>query len=457
MLYYTNSVHKSYLNVSKVVKLIAKYSSSSRPPGRILQAYERKIESAGLERDDYQLQVAQNLDRLDSKLKHFSPRSSIFSKLFRGKSETRKPRGIYLYGSVGCGKTMLMDLFFENCSVDPSERIRIHFHSFMLDIHQRIHVQKQKQSSFSSSRRALSYNPIPPVAREIVSHTWLLCLDEFQVTDIGDAMILKVLFTELFNLGCILIATSNRAPDDLYMNGLQRHAFLPFIPLVKKHCHVLPLDSGIDYRQKSLPSKQKIFLLNTQPDTEHQLDQLFKIFASRENDTIRSKTLTVLGRNVTFSTTCGRVADCTFDELCDRPLGAADYLTMSQYFHTIIIRKIPQFTKYHKSQARRFITLIDTFYDNKVRVLFGCDVPLNELFKLKSSMSGDNTSQASEELTDEQRSLMDDLNIKMGSNDAKASTSIITDEEGLFAIRRIESRIAELQSEEYWNKREIYY
>jgi protein AFG1 len=185
----------------------------------------------------------------------------------------------------------------------------------MLDVHSRIHDYKKSLSHVTSSKKAFSFNPIPPVADALVSESWLLCLDEFQVTDIGDAMVLKQLFEALFSKGTIVVATSNRAPDDLYKNGLQRSNFLPFIPLLKKHCKVMPLDSGVDYRQKSLPSKQRIYLVKGEEGADQELDRLFKIFASRENDTIRPKTLRIKGRDVVINKTCGRVADCTFDEL----------------------------------------------------------------------------------------------------------------------------------------------
>lgn len=182
---------------------------------------------------------------------------------------------------------------------------------------------------------------------------------------------------------------------------------------------------------------------------DQELEQLFKIFASRETDSIRSRTLTIKGRNVTFARTCGRVADCTFTELCDRPLGAVDYLAMAQLFHTVIIRNIPVMNRGKKSQARRFITMIDTFYDHKVRLLFTADAEVGKLFQFGSPVDEDH-------VDDEQRKLMDDLGISPDSNDAKATASLFSGEEEIFAFDRALSRIAEMQTDDYWNKREIY-
>ncbi|CAG2162137.1 unnamed protein product [Oppiella nova] len=421
-------------------QLIRKLSDSRAAViNHLLSVYEDRVRAGLLREDEHQHVVVDHLDHLNVKLFDYQQtirhRNSFLNKLFKKSNSGGRVRGLYLHGSVGCGKTMLMDLFYDNCCVDPGARRRVHFHSFMIDFHTRLHRLKKEHKS---SDRA--FNPIASVAQSIRDESWLLCLDEFQVTDIGDAMILKLLFEQLFATGIVMIATSNRPPDDLYRNGLQRSNFLPFIPILKENCYVLPLDSGIDYRQRSLPSDKQVYYL-FEDDADKHLDRLFKLIASRENDTIRPKTLTIKERNVTFANTCGRVCDSTFQELCDRPLGAIDYLTMSLVFHTVIIRNIPQMSLSKKTQCRRFITLIDTFYDNKVRVLFSAQVPPNQLF-LTSEV-------ADHHMDDDNRKLMDDLDIKFGTEHSKAN--LFSGEEEVFAFERTISRMTEMQTKEYWN------
>ncbi|KAF4517301.1 hypothetical protein B566_EDAN008635 [Ephemera danica] len=361
-------------------------------PGGPVAELQDKIGRGELMKDDYQLIIAKELQRVYDELQGYQPASpGLFSKWFGGSAKNKKiPQGLYLYGAVGGGKTMLMDLFFSCCQQVP-KRQRVHFHAFMQDVHTRIHDNKQMQAQMGGGgkdSKARSYDPIPPVAEAISQEAWLICFDEFQVTDIADAMILKRLFTALFRSGVVIVATSNRAPDDLYKNGLQRSNFLPFIGELKAHSKIISLDSGIDYRLKSLPGREKSYFVKTQCEADDEMNRIFKFLCSMENDIIRPKTLRIRGRNVTFQRTCGQVADCTFAELCDRPLGAGDYLRMANVFHTIFIRDVPQLSLRLKSQSRRFITLIDTLYDNKVRVVISADAPHRQLFVAESELDG---------------------------------------------------------------------
>ncbi|XP_055596503.1 putative ATPase N2B [Uranotaenia lowii] len=367
------------------------------------------------------------------------PASGLAKWFSSGARKADAPKGLYIYGSVGGGKTMLMDMFYDCCEVDRKRRV--HFNSFMTDVHKKVHEIKSKQVRDASNNKPQPFDPIKPVAEIITNDSWLICFDEFQVTDIADAMILKRLFTYLFDSGVIVVATSNRAPDDLYKNGLQRSNFVPFIGVLKSHCDVITLDSGVDYRTATLKGEGAHYFVKSKVDADAALDKVFKVLCSQENDMIRPKTFTHFGRNVSFAKTCGQVLDSTFEELCDRPIGASDYIQIAQYFHTVLIRDVPQLNLKLKSQTRRFITLIDTLYDNRVRIVVSSDMPYKQLFS--------NEKPTDIHTSDEHRMLMDDLKITKDSGDA--SSNIFTGDEEAFAFERTVSRLAEMQTAEYWS------
>ncbi len=263
-----------------------------------------------------------------------------------------RPRGIYLWGGVGRGKSMLMDLFYD---LAPEKlKRRVHFHAFMQDIHKRIHAWRQLQKSVKEK----SADPIPPLAEALAKEVHLLCFDEFAVTDVADAMILARLFTGLFERGVTVVATSNVAPDLLYKDGLNRSFFLPFIELVKTRMEVSELSSSTDYRMKKLINGDTYMVGKNAPAKFNTL------WESMTNGlTIAPAQIEVAGRATKFKQTSGGLLRASFAELCESPLGAGDYLALTDRFHTLFLEAVPIMEESDRNAAKRFIALVDTLYD----------------------------------------------------------------------------------------------
>ncbi len=297
-------------------------------------------------------------------------------------SNKSAPKGIYLYGGVGRGKSMLMDLFYKTTPIESKKRV--HFHEFMLDIHARLKkwhefsVQERAQQGSRSS----DADPIPSIARKIADTTMLLCFDEFQVTDIADAMVLTRLFNELFAQGVVVVTTSNRSPDDLYKNGLNRQRFLPFIQQIKDKLEIISLESPIDYRYNRLKGAQTYYFPVNEETTTELSATFFRLTDRRVEDRhkVPSEELNVQGRMLFVPKAARGVAVFSFWRLCANPLGTADYLAIARTYHTVIMVAIPQFNQENSNEAKRFIHLIDALYEHGVKFFCSAAVPLQSLY-----------------------------------------------------------------------------
>lgn len=324
------------------------------------QALREAVQAGRLQPDEGQAEAAERLTRLSQEIQRWKGGRSG---LFRRRRET--PRGLYLYGGVGTGKSLMMDMFFDAAPIEAKRRV--HFHQFLHELQARLTLERQRKDA----------DPAPKVARAIARETRLLCFDELQVTDVGDAMILGRLFENLFAEGVVMVATSNRHPTELYRNGLNRQLFEPFIDLMVDALDVMKLDSGRDYRLERLESAP-VYYAPLGPDATRAMDETFARLTMGAKP--QSCDLTVQGRTLHIPREAAGVARLTFKELCARPLGAADYYALAETFHTVMIDETPLLTTDKRDQAKRFSTLIDQLYEVKTKLVMSAAAGADALY-----------------------------------------------------------------------------
>lgn len=337
--------------------------------------YRELVRAGDLNADPIQALAAEKLQGLHAALIHYEPHDGAFGwkeKLGLARRREDPPQGLYLYGGVGRGKSMLMDLFHSHAPV--AKRRRVHFHEFMIEVHGAVHDWRQAQQK----KKAKETDPLPKIADRIAEETWLLCFDEFHVTDIADAMILGRLFTRLFEKGVVVVATSNWPPDDLYKNGMQRSQFLPFIALLKQKLDLLHLDSPTDYRLIRMKTL-KTYHAPLGPAATRELNKAFDELT--DGAMAEPDSFSVKGRSIPVPKAARGVALVGFDDLCRKPLGAEDYLTLAQRYHTLVLNGVPRLNESLRNEAKRFMTLIDALYEHNCNLILAADAAPNDLYR----------------------------------------------------------------------------
>ncbi len=337
--------------------------------------YAAGVAAGRVESDAAQLALLDMMARLEARIVEYrlARKSSALGWLFASRTSAQPPiKGLYIYGDVGRGKTMLMDFFFETSPV--ARKRRAHFHEFMLDVHERIYAVRQKMKRGEHDGE----DPIRLVADELAEQAWLLCFDEFHVTDIADAMVLGRLFAQMFERGIVLVATSNVAPQELYKDGLNRALFLPFVKMLKQRLDVVRLDARADFRLEKLAG-MPVWYVPADAAADAALDEAWRRLAGDQEGSAQD--LALKGRSVHVPRAAMGVARFTFHDLCEVPLAAADYLRIAREYHTVILDRVPAMTYDNRNAAKRFIILIDTLYDMNVKLIASAAAEPDALYR----------------------------------------------------------------------------
>ena len=332
---------------------------------KLLERYRQMVASGEIASDQAQAAAVEKLQILSNRLASYTPPKKTDLFAFFTRRSGAVPSGLYMFGSVGRGKTMLMDMFFD--TVPFAKKRRVHFHEFMAETHDRIAEARKKHSG----------DPVPHVGNSIAREAALICFDELHVTDIADAMILGRLFAALFEHGTVIVATSNVPPSDLYRGGLNRDHFLPFISLIEDRMEVLELEAARDYRLDRLAHTPH-YVTPLGLEAEMKMREAWRMLTNRDEG--EPAAITVKGRKIEIPEAAMGVARFSFEDLCVRPLGAADYLAIAHKFHTIILENVPVLTPDRRNEARRFVNLIDTLYDNRTGLIISAEAEPEELY-----------------------------------------------------------------------------
>ncbi|MBL4801835.1 MAG: AFG1 family ATPase [Emcibacter sp.] len=351
-----------------------------------LSEYTRMLDAGELRPDDHQRKIILQLQKLNDDLIGYEERASkkegLLSRWFGKANQDVFPKGLYVHGDVGRGKSMIMDLFFESAPVQSKRRV--HFHAFMLEIHRAMHDWRYMDKvSRKKTHGTDADDPIPPLADKIAKSSLLLCFDEFQVSDVTDAMILGRLFSALFDLGVIMVLTSNRPPDDLYIGGLNRELFVPTIDMINERLEVASLNGPTDYRLERMKGI-KVYYHPLSDEATKSLSKAFWQMTDHEvadRSKVGPQELEVQGRTIHVPVADKGVAVFSFKKLCGAALGAADYLEIAWHYHTVIMVGIPCLGPENRNEAKRFVTFIDVLYENNVKFLCCAAVAPNDLYE----------------------------------------------------------------------------